>query len=107
VADHHRTAARHVVDSGGHAGIEQQPVGLDDVVDVEKIPYRLEVADAQQRLPETRGDLTDLSREARGHEGVGLPGAGVIEGPHAHDVEALPRELAAQQLGRGLAEPVG
>ena len=107
LADRAPDAARHVVGVGGHAAVEQALIGVDHVVDVEEVAHRGEVADREARLAAARRDRGDLARERWRDEGGRLAGPGVVEGSHAHHVEAALGVARAEQVGARLRARVG
>jgi DNA-binding winged helix-turn-helix (wHTH) protein len=95
-------SARDVVEPGRHGAIQKAEVGADDVLDVEEVAHRIQVADRDARRPPPERDLDDLAREARLHERVRSPAPGMVEGPDADDVEPARPMARREQIRRGL-----
>ena len=110
LADLGRAPAAHVVDAGRRS-LEREPVGAHDVAHVGEVAAHVEVAGHDlDRLAGAarRFGLGDLARELRDHVRVGLPGPGVVEGPHPHDVHSVGVGVeAGREVARGLADRVG
>jgi hypothetical protein len=70
----------------------RQCISSGDVTHIEKVPLRIQIADPNKRRRQSCFDPRNLGGKGRDNESFGLPRTGMIEGAHAKDLKAPPRQ---------------